>query len=151
MKKTVKWLKTADFKKPSLDNVIEWVNSELEEIRDAEKAGDKQGIMDGIADATIFLENLLYKYDIDPREQKRYYNAVQKSNFSKYCKTEKEAIDTVNAYANGIHPAKLGKKIETGYYFSGEYYIVYRISDGKILKSINFKEPQAFLKNDQAK
>jgi CBS domain containing-hemolysin-like protein len=108
MKKTIEWLNTANFSKPDLENVIEWINSELNEIRDAEKAKDIEGIKDGIADAQIFLENLLYKYDIDPKDQKRYYNAVQKSNFSKYCKTEKEAIQTVNAYRNGTHPDKVG-------------------------------------------
>lgn len=145
MKKTIEWLKVANFKKPSLENVRKWINSELDEIEEAEGLNDKIGIMDGIADTQIFLENLGYKYDIDPKEQKKYYNAVHKSNFSKYCKTKLEAKKTVDAYLSGTHPSKLGISIVTEYYFTGKYYIVYRVSDGKILKSIKFKEPQAFL------
>ena len=79
-------------------------------------------------------------------ELQKEFDKVEKSNFSKYCKTFEEAQETVNAYANGTHPNKLGEIIET-YIVSTkytEYPFVVKRKDGKVLKSINFKDVNEF-------
>jgi NTP pyrophosphatase (non-canonical NTP hydrolase) len=59
------------------------------------------------------------------------------SNLSKFCNTEEEALNTVKAYLEGRHPNKLGQFIT---------------EDGKVLKSISFKEPDfSFIKNRMKK
>ena len=58
------------------------------------------------------------------------FKRVHASNMSKACKTIEEAEATVKAY--------LRKGIATYYQEVGEYYIVYRKKDNKILKSINY-------------
>jgi hypothetical protein len=70
------------------------------------------------------------------------------SNLSKFCDTEEEALATVSAYSNGTHPNKLGKYIDTHIEKVGDSFIIKRTKDDKVLKSINFKEPNfSFIKD----
>ena len=62
------------------------------------------------------------------------YQEVQASNMSKACKTEEEAIETAKSEA-----ARVGE--ETHYEQVGEYWVVYRSRDRKVLKSINYFRP----------
>jgi hypothetical protein len=62
------------------------------------------------------------------------YQEVQASNMSKACKTEKEAIATCKSETE-----RIGE--ETHFEKVGEYYIVYRTRDRKVLKSINYFRP----------
>lgn len=61
------------------------------------------------------------------------FDIIHKNNMSKICKTEREACETVLKYKN------LG--IETMVHENAGYYVVVRTDDGKIMKSINWKEP----------
>lgn len=63
------------------------------------------------------------------------------SNLSKFCSTEEEALETVEAYMKGTHPNKLGEFIDTYVEAVEDHWIVKRTSDGKVMKSINFREP----------
>lgn len=64
------------------------------------------------------------------------------SNMSKFCKTYEEALDSTEAYIKGEHPAKMGTQVEC-YIDDNEdgSFTIKRTSDSKIMKSINFKEP----------
>lgn len=65
---------------------------------------------------------------------------VNDSNFQKACKTEKEAIESAESYKNG----KRNKTFPEATYrksTSGKFFIVYDAKSLKILKSINWKEP----------
>ena len=61
------------------------------------------------------------------------YQEVQASNMSKACKTEEEAIETAKS------EARVGE--DTHYEQVGEYWVVYRSRDRKVLKSINYFRP----------
>ena len=64
------------------------------------------------------------------------YNIVHESNITKLCKTEKEAIETVEWYKNNE------KRYDTPSYKkskNGTDWIIYNESSDKILKSINYK------------
>jgi hypothetical protein len=69
------------------------------------------------------------------------YNTYR-SNMTKFCKTEEEAIETVKLYIEGKHPNKFGTCIETLYEETGGEVWKYRIitPNGKIMKSVNFKD-----------
>jgi hypothetical protein len=62
------------------------------------------------------------------------YAEVQASNMSKACKTEEEAIETVKI-----------RSIEQGadchYEKVGDYWIVYRTHDRKVMKNVNYFRP----------
>jgi len=74
------------------------------------------------------------------------------SNLSKFCDTHEEAIHTVRVYMNGTHPNKQGVFIETCVEEVNGSYIIKRTKDGKVMKSISFKEPDFnFIKNRMKK
>ena len=62
------------------------------------------------------------------------YQEVQDSNMSKACETEEEAIQTVTKRAK-----EQGE--ECHYEKVGDYYVVYRSRDRKVMKSINYFRP----------
>ena len=62
------------------------------------------------------------------------FNLVHKSNMSKLCKNMDEVDATIKFYKN--------KGIDVTYEKNGKYYIIKRISDGKILKNINYNAVQ---------
>lgn len=59
------------------------------------------------------------------------FDKVHESNMTKFCKTEKEAIDTCTSY-------KL-KNIPTYYDKVNDLFVIKRSEDNKVLKSINYK------------
>jgi hypothetical protein len=62
------------------------------------------------------------------------YAEVQASNMSKACKTEEEAIETVK-----VRSAE--QNADCHYEKVGDYYIVYRSHDRKVMKNINYFKP----------
>jgi NTP pyrophosphatase (non-canonical NTP hydrolase) len=142
---TNKWLAEANPTPVDVKTIRKWINEELDEFEEALANKDIDEMYDGLADCLIFVGNLLYFYNLDPERLEQYADAVNQSNWSKFCKTEKEAIDTVEAYKNGTHPDKLGEKINTYFTYAENYYIVKKTLDNKILKSIFYKSPDKFL------
>jgi predicted HAD superfamily Cof-like phosphohydrolase len=101
--------------------------------------GDLIELRDACADLRVVMGNLIHFAGINEQYEKDF-NDVMDSNFSKFCTSQDEADKTVEAYANGTHPNKNGEKIKCYHVKVGDYWIVKRVEDGKILKSINFKE-----------
>jgi NTP pyrophosphatase (non-canonical NTP hydrolase) len=120
----------------------EHIVEELEELRIAINK-DTQDIVE-IADAlgdlvwVALRMTMIHGLDINYVMTKIY-----ESNMSKFCESKEEAEQTVTAYLNGEHPAKKGHKIKC--YFqemdNGRYYVIKRESDHKVMKSINYVEP----------
>lgn len=134
------WLNTAGMK-PNSNKVplaISLVDEEVAELKQGLVNNDREEILDSIVDIFWVTLNVAYFYGISVAEIEEYKAKVSQSNWSKFCKSEAEAIETVNAYRLGIHPDKLGVKIETRYVQSGNFWIVTNLQ-GKILKSINYK------------
>lgn len=117
------------------------IDNKLSNIENEKKEGDVDELRDACADMRVVMGNLIHfsglreKFDED-------FEEVMKSNFSKYCEYEEDAKESVRLYAEGIHPNKMGKKIETYYEKVDYFYIIKQKSDGKILKSMHFKEPE---------
>jgi len=114
--------------------VYNFILEELEEYREACEAGDIVEVLDALCDITYVATGngtMLHglKNKIWPA-----YQEVQASNLSKACKTEEDAKATVAQ-----------RSIEQGeechYEKVGEYYIVYRTRDRKVMKNINYFRP----------
>ncbi len=134
------WLNTAGMK-PDPNKVplaISLVDEEVTELKQGLENNDRTEVVDAIVDIFWVALNTAYFYGISVAEIEEYKAKVSQSNWSKFCKSEAEAIETVNAYRLGTHPDKLGVKIETRYVKSGLFWIVINLQ-GKILKSINYK------------
>ena len=121
---------------------ISLVEEELQELKDAIKNKDKKEVINAGVDLWWTICNCLMFSSITVEELQKEFDNVEKSNFSKYCKTFEEARDTVEAYGNGTHPNKLGEIIQTHVVPTKyrEYPFVVKRMDGKILKSIFYKD-----------
>jgi len=114
--------------------VYNFILEELEEYKHACETGNIVEVLDALCDITyvatgngVLLHGLKNKF-MDA------YAEVQASNMSKACKTEEEAIATCKSEAERIGEPTYYEKV-------GEYWIVYRTRDKKVLKSILYKRP----------
>jgi predicted HAD superfamily Cof-like phosphohydrolase len=114
--------------------VYNFVLEELEEYREACKRGDIVEILDALCDLTYVTTGngaMLHglKDKIWPA-----YQEVQASNISKACTTEDEAKKTVEKRSQEQNEPCHYEKV-------GEYFVVYRTRDKKVMKSINYFHP----------
>ena len=126
--------------KPTIPERKEWmfvydfIQEELAEYKEACERGDIVEILDALCDITyVSLGNGTMLHGLKGKIWNAYQE-VQASNMSKACKTEEEAIETAKSEA-----ARVGE--ETHYEQVGEYWVVYRSRDRKVLKSINYFRP----------
>ena len=114
--------------------VYDFVLEELEEYKEACEKGDIVEILDALCDiAYVSLGNGTMLHGLKDKIWPAYQE-VQASNMSKACKTEEEAIETCKS-----EEQRIGEK--THFQKVGDYYIVYRSRDKKVLKSINYFRP----------
>lgn len=114
--------------------VYNFILEELEEYKEACERGDIVEVLDALCDITyvslgngVMLHGLKHKI-VDA------YAEVQASNMSKACTTEEEAIQTVELRAKQQGEPCHYEKV-------GDFYIVYRSRDRKVMKSINYFSP----------
>jgi predicted HAD superfamily Cof-like phosphohydrolase len=127
--------------------VIDFITEELEELKEAVKDKNIIEIFDALLDITyVGLGNGALVFGLKDKILEGYAE-VQASNLSKVCKTEEEAIQTVM-----VRSKEQGE--ECHYRKSGEGYVVFRTSDDKVMKSINYFSPdlsQFFTEEEIAK
>jgi hypothetical protein len=114
--------------------VYNFILEELEEYREACEAGDIIEVLDALCDITYVATGngtMLHglKDKIWPA-----YQEVQASNLSKACKTEEDAKATVIQRSSE-------QDEECHYEKVGDYFIVYRTRDRKVMKNINYFRP----------
>ncbi len=110
---------------------------EIDELRDAIKNNDITEVADALCDIQYVLAGAILEFGLGEKF-KLLFDEVQRSNMSKVCKSLEEAELTIAHY----------KKVEScdaHYEQEGELYLVYRTSDHKVLKSVNYSP--ADLKN----
>jgi NTP pyrophosphatase (non-canonical NTP hydrolase) len=141
------WLTTIGQQKPTQPEMMsdevrdfnmKLINEEVTELLTAMKNNDFTETCDGYFDALWVITQAAMLNGININE---LLFAGFNSNMSKFCKTVEEVEDTIVAYATGKHPSKMGVQIATHYEQVGDLYIIRRNSDNKVMKSINFKEP----------
>jgi hypothetical protein len=126
--------------------VYNFILEELEEYKHACETGDIVEVLDALCDITyVATGNGILLHGLKDQFMDAYAE-VQASNMSKACKTEEEAIATCKSEAE-----RIGE--DTHYEKVGEYYIVYRTRDRKVLKSCFYKRPdlKQFFTEDEIK
>jgi predicted HAD superfamily Cof-like phosphohydrolase len=114
--------------------VYNFVLEELEEYREACEGGDIVEILDALCDITyVAVGNGAMLHGLKDKVWPAYQE-VQASNMSKACKTEDEALQTVIKRTIEQNEACHHEKV-------GDYYIVYRTRDRKVMKNINYFRP----------
>ena len=114
--------------------VYNFILEELEEYKHACETGNIVEVLDALCDITyVSLGNGGCLHGLKDKIWPAYQE-VQASNLSKACSSEKEAQETVRVRSQEQKTACHYEKI-------GEYYIVYRSSDKKVMKNINYFRP----------
>lgn len=114
--------------------VYNFILEETEELKQACENKDIVGVLDALADITyVSLGNGAMLFGLKDRIQDAYAE-VQASNMSKACKTEEEAKETVEVRSREQNSPCHYEKV-------GDYFVVYRSWDRKVMKSINYFKP----------
>ena len=108
---------------------VELIQEELNELKEAIEDNDITEIADALADLQYVLAGAVLEFGL-ANKFSLLFDEVQRSNMSKACSTMEEAKQTV------LHYEKQG----TSAYIkeSDGHYLVYRLSDNKTLKSLNY-------------
>lgn len=106
---------------------------EARELSDAIMVGDLVAIADALADLQYVVSGAILEFGMSEAFSD-LFDEVQNSNLSKSCDTEEEAVASQAYYE--------AKGVDTYYQKVGERYNIYRSSDHKSLKNVNWKEPK---------
>ena len=110
---------------------------EVQELKDAHNNNDFPEIIDAMADILYVVYGMGASYGVN---LDKAFERVHRSNMSKLCKTEQEAIDTVASYKEKYEQGK--SPYATPVYRrgneAGDYWVVYNEDSGKVLKNINY-------------
>ena len=106
------------------------ISEELKELEIAVKNKDIVEVADALCDIQYVLSGAVLEFGLGDKF-KELFEEVQRSNMSKACLTEQEAIQTVEFYR-----AKDGT--ECYYKQESGKWLVYRKSDNKTIKSVNY-------------
>jgi predicted HAD superfamily Cof-like phosphohydrolase len=113
--------------------VIDFIQEELNELKEAVEENDIVGVFDALLDITyVGLGNGALVFGLKDKILDGYAE-VQASNLSKVCKTEEEAIETVK-----VRSEQQGRPCH--YEKVGDNWIVYR-DDKKVMKSVSYFAP----------
>ena len=109
---------------------VSLMQEELNEIKEAIENNDLVEVVDGLCDLMYVLSGSILEFGLGDKFVE-LFNEVQRSNMSKACNTQQEALMTLSHYKQ--------KDGTEGYYkkINGKF-LVYRASDDKVLKSINY-------------
>ena len=111
---------------------MDLITEECREFVEAVDNHDFTEMVDALADILYVVYGAGASFGVDLNKA---FDIVHKSNMSKVCKTEEEAQETVEWYREN----KLDVYDSPAYRKSGDYWVVYNKSSGKVLKSINYQ------------
>ena len=153
MKQTItsiyNWLDLAGFQfgdKSKLGLSLELIAEEVKELEDGNIMEDKFEIKDAIVDTFWVMCNNAYFNGITAKELSEMFNAVKRSNYSKFCTEVLEANQTCDAYEAGEHWDKKGTIYPCVVDTKEPYYIIKHAKTGKVLKSINYIPTKELMK-----
>jgi predicted HAD superfamily Cof-like phosphohydrolase len=109
---------------------INLIEEELRELREAIEDNDLVEVLDAFCDIQYVLSGAILEFG-GGSKFKALFDEVQRSNMSKVCASLEEAEKTQDYY-------KREKATESHIVPKGDQFLVYRNSDGKVLKSVNY-------------
>nr|WP_261395396.1 nucleoside triphosphate pyrophosphohydrolase family protein [Membranihabitans marinus] len=111
---------------------VNLLKEELKELVTAIEEDDLVEIADAFCDLQYVLSGAILEFGMGEKF-KALFDEVHRSNMSKTCQSVEEAESTIAHY--------MDRKKEEGFYEKKQdKYIVYRKSDRKVLKSVNYSE-----------
>ena len=116
--------------KERCDLRVSLLQEELNELKEAIAEGNLTEIADALADIQYVLSGAVLEFGLKDKFDDLFAE-VQRSNMSKACSTMQEAIATLSHY-------KQKDGTEGRYEKVGEKWVVYRNSDDKVLKSVEY-------------
>ncbi|MGK0137133.1 MAG: putative HAD superfamily Cof-like phosphohydrolase [Algoriphagus sp.] len=108
---------------------VELISEELKELQEAIENNDLLEVADALCDLQYVLSGAVLEFGLGDKF-KELFDEVQRSNMSKACATEEEALATVKYYNI--------KGTESYFKKDGDRYLVFRSGDNKTLKSVNY-------------
>lgn len=109
---------------------VDLIAEELKELEEAIQARDMVAIADALCDIQYVLSGAVLEFGLGDKFR-ALFEEVQRSNMSKACNSEEEAIRTVQFYRD-----KDGT--ECYYRKEGDKWLVYRKTDNKTIKSVGY-------------
>ncbi|MGC4235815.1 MAG: nucleoside triphosphate pyrophosphohydrolase family protein [Niabella sp.] len=109
---------------------IELLAEELKELQEGIENKNIVEIADAFCDLQYVLSGAILEFGLSDKF-KELFDEVHRSNMSKACKSIEEAEQTVEFY-------KKQNDCESYYKQEGALFLVYRKTDNKVLKSINY-------------
>ena len=109
---------------------VSLIQEELDELKQAIKDSDLVEIADALSDIQYVLSGAILEFGLGEMFNDLFVE-VQRSNMSKACSSIQEAIETISHYKKKDGTESMYKQV-------GDKWIVYRMSDNKILKSVNY-------------
>ena len=109
---------------------ISLLQEELNELKQAIEDKDIIEIADALCDIQYVLSGAILEFGLGEKFN-QLFEEVQRSNMSKACSSIQEAIQTISHYKKKDGTESMYKQV-------GDKWVVYRISDNKILKSVNY-------------
>ena len=116
--------------KKRCDLRVELISEELKELKEAIETNDIVEIADALCDIQYVLSGAVHEFGMSEKFV-ALFNEVQRSNMSKACDSVEEAQKTIDYY-------KKEKNTESFYEEKNGKYLIYRASDRKTLKSIDY-------------
>jgi predicted HAD superfamily Cof-like phosphohydrolase len=115
--------------KKRCDLRVALIQEELNELQEAIAENDLIEVADALCDIQYVLAGAVLEFGLGDKFSE-LFNEVQRSNMSKACTSEAEAQETVDFYAKNGTEAYIS--------MSDGKYLIYRKSDNKTLKSVNY-------------
>ena len=109
---------------------VNLIAEELDELRHAIDQKDIVAIADALCDIQYVLSGAVLEFGLG-NKFKALFDEVQRSNMSKTCRSREEAVATQQHYLDRDGTESYIRQ-------EGELWLVYRTSDHKTLKSVNY-------------
>ncbi len=109
-----------------------FIKEELDELADAVIENDIIGVADALGDIQYVLDGYFLNCGLHDKKD-AILQAIHTSNMSKACKDQAHAEATIASLKDA--------NVEAYFEKVGDYYIVKRTSDGKVMKALGYKLP----------
>ncbi len=115
---------------------MDLIREEVRELEEAVKEKDMLETVDALGDILYVVYGMGVSIGVDLDEA---FRLIHDSNMSKLCKSEEEAVQTVEWHQKEFDEGRLAYDSPAWRLSDdGQYWVVYNKSTGKILKSINY-------------
>ena len=122
---------------------IAFMQEELNELKEAFEKGDLVEYADALGDLQYVLDGAFIDAGLHTKKAE-IMEEIHRSNMSKVCNSIDESIRTLDSLPECNIKTPIG--YWAGYHSKlvGKYWIVIRVSDNKVMKSINYSKPNLY-------